>query len=301
MINSIINPSISFIIILVIISSVLSACTEASVSYQDDIVPNDLEASSPFETIIIDEYEIIDVENNILNYHIEDLCLITPEDNQLYQYTIEAPHLDPIIVAIDPGHQRRGNSEHEPIGPDARETKPKVSGGTKGVYTNVPEYELTLAVSLLLRDELLSRGYEVVLIRENHDVDISNRERAGMATEAGADIFVRLHADGSTNSNINGILLLCPRADNPFVAHLYEESRLLSEFILEAMIAATGAKNRGIMEINNMSGINWATMPVTIIEMGVMTNPTEDKLMQTEEYQLKLVTGIADGIDAYFN
>jgi len=204
------------------------------------------------------------------------------------------------IIAIDPGHQAEGNFELEPIGPGASQSKAKVASGTRGVSTKVPEYKLTLEVSLKLRDELLARGYNVFMIRETNNVNISNRERAAMATEAGADIFVRIHADGSANSSVNGILTICPTSRNPYISQLYTQSRALSEDILNAMVAATGARKRGVSEVDNMSGINWSTIPVTIVEMGLMSNPTEDQLMQTEEYQRKLVIGIANGIEQYF-
>jgi N-acetylmuramoyl-L-alanine amidase len=205
-----------------------------------------------------------------------------------------------LTIAIDPGHQAKGNSSTEPIGPGSSDRKAKVTSGTRGVATNVPEYQLNLDVSIKLRDELVSRGYNVILIRETHDVDISNKERAEIATEAEADIFIRIHADGSENQSVNGILTMCPSKSNPYVPHLHRQSRLLADEILTAMVASTGAKNRGVLEADNMSGINWSTMPVVIIEMGLMTNPEEDRLMQTDEYQMKLVKGIVDGINQYF-
>lgn len=204
------------------------------------------------------------------------------------------------IVAIDAGHQLHGNSEQEPIGPGATETKAKVAQGTTGVSTGVPEYELTLNVSLKLRDELVARGYQVVMIRESNDVNLSNKERADIAGQSGAQIFVRIHANGSSNQSVSGALTLSPSQSNPYVSYLYDNSYSLSQSIVNNLCAATGAANRGVTLSDTMSGINWCTIPVSIVEMGFMSNPNEDELMEDENYQYTMASGIANGIDEYF-
>lgn len=203
-------------------------------------------------------------------------------------------------IVIDPGHQKKGNSETEPIGPGATETKAKVSSGTQGVSTNIPEYIVNLEVSLKLRDILKERGYRVIMTRETHDVNISNSERAAIANEKEADVFVRIHCNGSEDSSIMGTLTMCPTKNNPYCSQIYQESRSLSEYILEELCEKSGAKNGGIIETDSMSGLNWCKTPVTIVEMGYMSNPNEDKKLTTWEYQDKLAYGIAGGIDNYF-
>lgn len=203
------------------------------------------------------------------------------------------------LVVIDAGHQQKGNSEKEPIGPGAAQTKAKVTGGTTGRTTGLKEYELNLQVALKLEKILLERGYEVLMVRTVHEVNMSNSERAAVANEADADVFIRIHANGSDNSSVNGAMTICQTRSNPYNGELYEQSRALSDCVLEAFVEKTGAKKQRVWETDMMSGINWANVPTTIVEMGYMTNPTEDQNMASEEYQDLMAEGMADGIDRF--
>lgn len=204
------------------------------------------------------------------------------------------------IVVLDAGHQSQGNSAKEPNGPGSQEMKAKVTGGTKGTTTGVYEYQLNLDIALKLQAELEKRGYTVYMTRTTNDVDISNVERAQYATSVGGEIFIRIHANGSENSSASGALALAPSKNNSYVSGIASESQRLSQCILDAYCAKTGMSNQGLLISDTMTGINWASMPVTIMEMGYMTNPSDDKNMEDESFQEKMVQGMADGVDAYF-
>ena len=212
-----------------------------------------------------------------------------------------APEPDPLVVVLDAGHQGKANRDKEPVGPGATETKAKVSSGTQGRFTRVPEYQVNLDVTLQLRDELERRGYEVLLTRESNDVDISNAQRAAIANEAQAGAFVRIHCNGSEDPSVHGAFTICPTPDNPYpIGQLYPQCRSLADQVLDGLVEATGAQKQKIWETDTMSGLNWCEVPSIIVEMGYMTNQEEDNALVSPEYQAKLVQGLANGIDCFF-
>ena len=206
------------------------------------------------------------------------------------------------VVAIDPGHQGShvDMSAPEPIAPGSSETKQKATTGTMGTFSGVPEYELNLQIGLKLRDILESRGYEVIMTREDNDTAISNSERAILAAEKGAEISVRIHANGSDDPGMQGALGMTMSRGNPYVGYLFDESYSLAQNIMNHYCEKTGFQNLGIQFYDDMTGFNWSTIPVMIIEMGFMTNEHDDLAMNDEETRGKMAEGIADGIDSYF-
>ena len=203
------------------------------------------------------------------------------------------------VIVIDPGHQAKANLEQEPIGPDARETKYKVTGGTTGVVTGKPEYVLTLEASNLLKDHLEKKGFQVILTRTSHDVDISNQERAEIANRHGADLFVRLHADGSESAETSGFSVLVPAKDNPYTAAIYEDSYRAAQTVLTYISKEIPIHQNGLFFRNDMSGFNWSKVPVILPEIGFMTNPEEDKKLSDEVYLTHVMELLASGIEEY--
>lgn len=204
------------------------------------------------------------------------------------------PSAEQKTVVIDPGHQGPQDLTYEPIGPGSSTTKHKMSSGTSGTSTGLAESVVNLQISFKLRDELEARGINVVMTRTTQEVNISNVERAQIANESGAALFIRVHCDAFDNSSARGIHVLYPVDIPGWTDDIYTASRRAAQLTQAALVDATGAPDRGLDERDDMTGFNWSDIPVIMPELGFMTNPEEDQLLATDSYQQKLASAMAD-------
>lgn len=229
-----------------------------------------------------------------------------PVENNLAQNQISKTKQAPVIkekqrplICIEAGHQRKANSELEPIAPGSKTKKEKVSSGTEGITTKKPEYELTLEVALKL-EKALKPNYDVLMIRRSNDVNISNSKRAQICNEAHADVMIRLHADGNNNHNMHGMALFYPAPNNEYTQKISQPSLLVAQMLEKQLQSETNAKSNGIKQRSDLTGFNWIKVPSVLIEMGFMSNHKEDILMSDPHYQDKIVAGIKKGLDEYY-
>lgn len=207
-----------------------------------------------------------------------------------------------ITIGLDPGHQRHDNDGTEPVMPGSDDLKKKVSSGTYGRFSGVPEYAVNLQVGLKLKAALESLGAKVVMTRETHGVDIPNSQRATMMNEAGVNCWLRIHANGTDNPKTHGMFILVPAKGsmNTTSDTVQQESVSLAEVLLKHTLDSTGATDLGIQKRSDQTGFGWSAVPVCNIEMGHMTNETEDFSLVSEAYQEKIVEGLAQGFIDFF-
>ncbi|MDR7855041.1 N-acetylmuramoyl-L-alanine amidase [Tissierella sp.] len=183
------------------------------------------------------------------------------------------------VIVIDPGH----------------------GGIDSGAVSINERYEkdINLDISKKLYERLRLIGYKVILTRDT-DEYVDNKERANLANKKAARIFLSIHCNSLENSNsTNGIQVLYypyreSNIDDP-------QNEILAQNVLEKMLLNTGVDNKGIVAREDLLVLNQTNMPAIIVECGFLSNTNEANLLLTDEYQDKIVDGIVDGLDKYFN
>jgi N-acetylmuramoyl-L-alanine amidase len=200
------------------------------------------------------------------------------------------------VVVVDPGHDLRANSDTEPIGPGSSTRKIKDGGGTRGVVSGLSEAQLNLRVSLRLRTLLRRAGVRVVMTRQTTSrTSMGNIARARIANDAGARLFLRIHADGLADRSARGTHTLHPALRRGWTDDVYASSKRAAATVQRELVRALGFPDRGLNERSDFTGFNWSNVPVILVEMGFMTNPTDDRLLATGAYQQRAALGLCRG------
>jgi N-acetylmuramoyl-L-alanine amidase len=208
---------------------------------------------------------------------------------------VAAPAAAPVVV-VDPGHDQRANLDREPIGPGSSTLKIKDGGGTHGVVSGLTEAELNLKVGLRLRTLLRRAGIRVVMTRaETAGASMGNIARASIANRARARLFLRVHADGLADRSARGTHTLYPALRRGWTDDVYASSRRAAAIVQRELVRALGFPDRGLGERSDYTGFNWSNVPVILVEMGFMTNPTDDRLLATTAYQRRAALGLCRG------
>ncbi len=221
-----------------------------------------------------------------------------PQDAETTEEDEKNPVTKEFIVCIDPGHQEKGDSKQEPVAPGSSQKKARVSSGTAGVATKKAEYVVNLEASLILKNLLEAEGFQVVMTRETHDVNISNAERAQISNKANADMTIRIHCDSIDNSGKTGATILVPNDQSQYTKNIFPKSQQYAEYLKEEL-TKQNVKVNGIIKRDDMTGFNWSTVPVVILEMGFMSNWNEDKMLSSVEYQTKLMQAVVEAMKTY--
>lgn len=175
-----------------------------------------------------------------------------------------------MIVCLDPGH---GGKDPGAIGP-----------------SKTKEADINLKVAMLVAG-LLVKEHGVIMTRCD-DSTIPLNNRVSIAKDMLADIYVSIHCNGVSNRTANGAETLhYPESKN---------GEQLAKAIHERFIASTGLRDRGIKE-RNLYVLRHTpkTMPAVMVELAFITNPEEERILLSEEFQKKAANAIAEGIIQY--
>jgi N-acetylmuramoyl-L-alanine amidase len=219
------------------------------------------------------------------------------------------------VIVLDPGH---GGVDPGAIG---------VSG--------IHEKDITLAAARDIRNELLRLGGYRVLLTRDRDEFIRLRDRVAFGRDAGADLFVSIHADTMPNRRVRGasVYTLSETASDAEAAALavqenkadliagvdlsHETSEVANILIdlaqretmnLSAQFAALlvdelRRETRLLRNTHRFAGfavLKAPDVPSVLVELGFLSNRRDEKMLRTKTYRRKLAAAIAQGIDRYF-
>lgn len=287
---------------ILLLSILLTSFTGCSYGSPQTHTGQAVSVSTNIETVVLERKAAMTDENKAASNTIEEIAVKNSSDKDKGEAKArETKPLDGLTVCIDPGHGilAKKVKKTEPLAPGSKVMKAATASGTTGVVTKVTEESLNLTVSLKLKKALADKGANVIMVRETHTCNMTNVERTDFWNKSGADLTIRIHANGSESKKASGVLMMVPGDKYIKDKDMLLKSEKAGEYIMEGVLKNTKAKSAGTVKSTDLTGFNWSKIPVMLLEMGFMTNPEEDRLLNSDSYQNKIVTGITEGVEKY--
>lgn len=202
---------------------------------------------------------------------------VSPES---FLVKIEPPDLDGRLVVIDPGH---GNFK------SGGWTDPGAIGSRSGLH----EADLVLEMGLKVAELLQARGAKVLLTRRGN-AWLTLEERAQLANQAGADVFVSIHANSSVDPGYSGssVYYYAPGGSQR------AQRMKLASCLQRQLLLELGRNDQGVREYD-FSVLRHTTVPSALVEVAYLSNPEEERLLGNAEFRQKAAEAIAAGITDY--
>ncbi len=201
----------------------------------------------------------------------------------------DSPDLSGLTIVIDPGHQEQKSERYEKVADWLSTEKCGSTSGSVGVTSGVHEYELTLNISLKLKNYLEQCGATVIITRETNDVDLTNQERAQIAVDNSADIFIRIHTDAANDSKSSGVKVFVPDSGN-YKSTVVGKGDILGQTVADSI----GLEFLGTKATDMYTGLNYAnSVPSFQISLGLLSNSNDEAILLDENNQIKICESIS--------
>lgn len=185
-------------------------------------------------------------------------------------------------VVIDAGHGGKDNGATGTLGNKEKDLTLMIAERVESKLKNNPSYDVIMTRTRELDEELMKKK-----------VKQQPKEKANIANDKQADIFVSIHINSATSApNASGTETLYNGT---------QQDKKLVEVMHKHAIKATGFKNRGVKIRPNLVVLRDTKMPAVLLEVGFMSNHNENMTMLNPEFQERVAQGIVDGINEYFN
>jgi N-acetylmuramoyl-L-alanine amidase len=180
-------------------------------------------------------------------------------------------------IVLDPGH---GGSDPGAI-------------GSNGLQEKTVNLDISLKVAQILRE----RGATVIMTRTG-DTYVDLYERPEIANRNDADLFVSIHSNSTTRSDVAGTSTYYVRAPEAGMEEVAGEGKILAGDIQSCLMKALGRQDKGVLQANYVVLVK-SKVPAALAEVAYLSNPEEVRLLGDSSFRLKAAQAIADGIEKY--